>query len=158
MIELKKQAKREDPDREAKAWLDRLAEVDQMRRGYQQQAAIGYMTFDELGAALEELEHTRRTAERELAAIKNHQEEIEQLEHDKEMLLEHYVRLTPEAFDTLTPEERHHFCKMLRLKATAHVDGPIEIRLSGDAVSATHVSKTVPTHPSSSSRKPDNRR
>jgi hypothetical protein len=37
-----------------------------MRRGYQEQAAKRHMTFDELGAALSELEESRKSAEREL--------------------------------------------------------------------------------------------
>ena len=52
MIELEKNSSYGDPEQEEKAWLDKLAEVNQMRRGYQEQAAKGYMTFDELGVAL----------------------------------------------------------------------------------------------------------
>ena len=39
---------RGDADREAKAWLDRLAEADKMRRGLQEQAAKRLTTLDEL--------------------------------------------------------------------------------------------------------------
>jgi site-specific DNA recombinase len=66
MIELEKIGSHGDPGREEKVWLDKPAEVNQMRRGYQEQAAKGYMTFDELGAALSALEETCKSAEREL--------------------------------------------------------------------------------------------
>lgn len=59
MIEHEKNGSHGDPEREEKVWLDKLVEVDQMRRGYQEQAAKGYMTFDELGTALSELEEIR---------------------------------------------------------------------------------------------------
>jgi chromosome segregation ATPase len=59
---------RGDPELEKKAWMDKLAEIDRMRSGYQEQAAEGLMTLDELAARLEELEGTRKAAEQELAA------------------------------------------------------------------------------------------
>jgi hypothetical protein len=58
MIELEKKGSHGDPEREVKVWFDKVAEVNQMRRGYQEQAAKGYMTLDELAAALSELEET----------------------------------------------------------------------------------------------------
>jgi hypothetical protein len=60
---------RGDPEREAKAWLERLAEVDQERRGYLRLAATGHMSEAELEVAIAELEETRQTAERELDAV-----------------------------------------------------------------------------------------
>ena len=39
MIELEKNGSYGDPEQEEKAWLDKLAEVNQMRRGYQEQAS-----------------------------------------------------------------------------------------------------------------------
>src|SRR5215218_6470209 len=68
MIELEKSGSHGDPEIESKAWLDKLAELSQMRRGFQEQAARGYMTLDELGSALDELEETRRTAASSRAA------------------------------------------------------------------------------------------
>jgi site-specific DNA recombinase len=60
MIELKRRdMRRRDPDKEAKLWAEKLAETERMRRAYQEQQAKGYMSLDELGAALEELEETQ---------------------------------------------------------------------------------------------------
>ncbi len=118
---------RSDPELEKKAWMDKLADIDRMRSGYQEQAAKGLMTLDELAARLRELEGTRRTAERELAILKDRRESIEWLERDKDLLLDHYAAMAPEALRSLAPEERHRVYKMLRLKVIAHLDGCLEV-------------------------------
>ena len=41
MIELERQGLRGDPDREAKAWLEKLSEVDRKRSGFQDMASRG---------------------------------------------------------------------------------------------------------------------
>jgi site-specific DNA recombinase len=128
MIELERRGmRRRDPDKEARLWAEKLAEAERMRRGYQEQAAKGYMSLDELGAALEMLEEARKTAERELRNLKSQQEFIEELERDKEALLDYYAALTPEALDALTAEERHQLYKILKLKASAGQDGSVKI-------------------------------
>ena len=77
MIELEREGTRFDPKREAKSWLEKLAEADQERRGYLRLVAKGHMTDEDLDRELAELEEIRRTAERELAVIKNRWERIE---------------------------------------------------------------------------------
>jgi site-specific DNA recombinase len=146
MIELEKSGAHGDPEAVAKAWLDKLAEVDRMRRGFQEQAARGLMTFDELGIALDDLAETRRTAERELAALQSRREALEQLELDKEALLEHYARIAPEALDSLTLEERHRLYKMLRLEVLVRPDSSLEVSgVFGDAVTLSD-SELVPRY------------
>jgi DNA invertase Pin-like site-specific DNA recombinase len=119
--------RRGDPEREAKGWLDKLAEVDCKRSGFQEMAAEGLIAFDELRAKLAALDATRVTAERELEAIKGRREHLEKLERYKESLLETYAALTPEALESLTPEERQKLYKMLKLKAVINLDGSIEV-------------------------------
>jgi hypothetical protein len=146
MIELEKNRSHGDPEAAAKAWLDKLAEVDHMRRGFQEQTARGYMTFDELGAGLDGLEETRRTAERELAALHSRREALERLEIDKEALLEHYARTAPEALDSLTLEERHRLYKMLRLEVLVRPDSSLEVSgVVGEVVSLSD-SELVPRY------------
>jgi hypothetical protein len=71
MIDRERQSSlRGEPDLGTKAWMDKLAEINRMRSGYQEQAAKGLMTLDELSARLMELEGTRRTAEQGLAILK----------------------------------------------------------------------------------------
>ncbi len=85
------------------------------------------MTLDELAEALEGLEETRQTAEHELAALHGHREALENLERDKEALLEHYARIAPKALDALTPEERHRLYRMLRLNVSVRPDTTLEV-------------------------------
>jgi hypothetical protein len=148
MIQLKKQDKRGDPDREAKHWLEKLSGVEQERRGFLRLAAKGRITDEELDEELAQLEETRKPAERELAILKHDQEQIEQLERDRDTILRQYADVAPEALDALASEERHQFYRMLRLKATAHIDGPIEVELAGDAVSVAGVSGSETTQTS----------
>ena len=118
---------RGDPDEQSKMWLSRIAEAERMRGGYQELAAKGLMTFEELGEKLAGLEATKRTAERELATLTNRRESIEMLERDKDALLASLADMTPEVLDGLAPDERHRIYKMMKLKATALLDGGVEI-------------------------------
>jgi hypothetical protein len=127
MIEIERKGLRGNSDEQAKMWLSRIAEAERMRGGYQELAAKGLMTLEELGEKLAELEATKRTADRELATLTNRRESIEMLERDKDALLESLVAMTPEAIDGLAPEERHRIYKIMKLRASALLDGGIEI-------------------------------
>jgi hypothetical protein len=127
MIELERQQLRRNPDAEIRMWLSRIAEADNMRGGYQELAAKGLMTFEELGEKLAQLEDDKRTAERELASLRNRRETVEGLERNKEALLDSLTSMTPEALDGLTPEGRHRIYRMMKLKVIALLDGDIEV-------------------------------
>ena len=90
-------------------------------------AAEGYITFEELGAKLSELEEIRTTAVEKLEAIRNYQERIEEMEKNRDALLESYALMAPEALNELTPEERHHAYRMLRLRAAIRIGGTMEV-------------------------------
>ena len=122
---------RGDPEREVKTWLEKLSEADNLRAGYQEQAARGLMTLDELAARLKDLEEQHKTARRELVGARNRAGELEQLERDKEELLEHYEGISPEVLDNLTPEQRHRFYGFLRLKVRLPSEGPAELEFCG---------------------------
>jgi multidrug resistance efflux pump len=123
LIEQKRAELRGDPEREAKAWLERLAEVDQERRGYLKLAAKGRMSDEELDEAFADLEETRRTAERELEAIGGRREEIEELERDREALKASWAAAVPGDLDRLTPEGRNTLYLKLRLEMRPTEDG-----------------------------------
>jgi site-specific DNA recombinase len=143
MVELEREGVRGDPERQAKAWLDKLAETNRERRGYQRLAAKGCMTDEELDEALVELEETRAMARRELEALAGRRERLEQLELEKDALLENYVTLAPEALESLRPEERHRIYKMLRLKVIAGSDGSVEVNGAfGGALSVCELEPT----------------
>jgi len=128
MMEREREVNRGEPDRETKAWLERLAEADRMRAGYQELAAKGLMTIDELGVRLEELETTRATANDELNSIRRRAERLEELEQDRDALMEFYAGAVPEDLERLGPEERNRIYGMLRLQVSARPDGTLEAR------------------------------
>jgi site-specific DNA recombinase len=131
MIELERRDTRGDPDKEVKLWADKLAEVDRRRTRYQEMAAGDLISFDELRARLAELEETRKTAERELAALRSRQEYLLDLERERDALLESLEATAPEALDSLSPEERHQFYKLLRLTVAVGADGTPEVSWAG---------------------------
>ncbi len=127
MIEEERQGIDGEPEQEAKPWLSKLAQVESKRSRFQDMAAEGYITFEELGAKLSELEEIRTTAVGKLEAIRNYQERIEEMEKDRDTLLESYRLRAPEALDGLTPEERHQVYRMLRLRAAVRIGGTLEV-------------------------------
>lgn len=74
------------------------------------------MSFDELGMKLQEPEEIRKTSERHLENLSRRSKKIEELKQDRDALLESYAGMVPEALDGLSPEERHHVYKMMRLR------------------------------------------
>ncbi len=84
------------------------------------------MTDDDLAEALGELENTRDTAERELAIIRGRKAALEELERDRDTLLESYAGIVPDALDSLAPVERRQIYGMLRLKVEVAADGSME--------------------------------
>src|SRR5919206_3477499 len=85
------------------------------------------MSDAELDAALAKLEEVRKTAGSKREVMENRREMIEQLERDKDALLDHYSAIAPEALDSLTPEERHQLYRMLRLEVVIRPDANLEV-------------------------------
>jgi hypothetical protein len=129
MIELKREEGRADPAREARVWTQKLTEVSTKRAGYLDLAASGRMTYDELDAKLADLDGVKETAERELAALREHAEEIARLEEEKDLVLDHYAELAPDALEALKPAQRHALYGMLRVSGGETTDGPLEVSL-----------------------------
>lgn len=127
MIERARHGVRGSPDREAKAWANKLAAAVDKRSRLQDMPAEGLITFDELGAKLEVLEEERERVQRELDALEDHRSRPRGLERDKDALLDHYAGLLPEAMDDLAPEERHNIYKLLKLRVNMHPDRMLEV-------------------------------
>jgi hypothetical protein len=130
-IELRRGETRGDPDKERKLWAEKLAEVEGKRARYQEMAAENLVTFEELRARLAELDERRETAERELAAIRGHEEYILALERERDALLDSLEAEAPEALDSLEPDQRHHWYRLLRLEAVVDEDGNVEVSWAG---------------------------
>src|SRR5215211_5224634 len=104
------------------------------------------MTFDELGTALSELEEARKSAERELRSVKSRLERVEQLKRDRDALREDYFGIATDALDSLTPEERHHFYKLVRLRVIIYPNCDLEISWAGGEGLLFSTSETVSGH------------
>jgi hypothetical protein len=127
MIEAERATGRGDPVAEARTWLERLAALDRKRARFQDMSAEGHMTFEELGQRLREVDAARGTAERELAEVEGRRSRIEELEADRDALLERYASKVPEALDELTGEERHQVYRMLRLTISIYSNGDLDV-------------------------------
>jgi hypothetical protein len=115
------------PKSVAKAWLDKLSQADHKRSAFQEMAAEGFITLEELGEKLADLEDTRKVAERELRAVRDRAERVAQLELDKETLLASFAGELPAALDDLAPEERQRVYRMLRLRVDAAAGGSLDV-------------------------------
>ena len=85
------------------------------------------MTLDELKDKLEHLKVMRDTAERELASVEDKRERLEAMERDRDMILESYAAIAPEALDALSPEERRKVYVILNLTVESLADGSLKM-------------------------------
>ena len=123
LIEEERTSQAQNPDHETELWAQKIADCAQRRSAYQDQQAAGLMSLEELGSKLRDLDNTRRIAERELAALKNHRRRVQDLEQDRDALLESMAEMVPEALDSLTGEEKSRVYRMLRLEVTPTAEG-----------------------------------
>ena len=88
---------------EAAMWVEKLDERDRLQSAYQDQQALGLMSLEELGSKLNGLEETRRIARDELSVLQTRDKRAEELERDRDVLLESWADALPEALDELGP-------------------------------------------------------
>ncbi|MDQ3924332.1 MAG: recombinase family protein [Actinomycetota bacterium] len=116
LIEREREAGSRNTGQEATAWASKLEECDRLRTAYQDQQALGFMSLDELGSKLKDLEETRKLARAELAALKAREERVRELGADRDTLIESWSARVPEDLDGLTGNQRNQVYRMLRLK------------------------------------------
>jgi site-specific DNA recombinase len=126
-IERVKQARPGDPDADLKAFGEELEKIERRRGGFLDLAADGLMDRDELRTKLAELEERRRALRREMDALAARKERLEELERNKEELLEYYAAMAPTSLAELSGEERRRVYETLRLCVQAHSDGALEV-------------------------------
>ena len=95
--------------------------------GYQDLAARGFLTFDELGDKLATLEETRSMARQELKLLKGRRVRLDDLKRDKDTVLEAYANVNLEFLMELTPEERNNLYKILKVRVVVRDDGTPEV-------------------------------
>ena len=127
MVEKERSLLRDNPEVEVKTWANKLAEVERKRSGFQDMAAEGLITLEELRAKLNALEETRKVARTELDALASRSERVAAIERDAKAVLRDYAGLMPEALGALASEERHRVYKMLRLKVLVYPNGGGEL-------------------------------
>ena len=127
MVESERGTTNSHPESEAKAWAEKLAEADRKRSRYQDMSAEGLITFEELGEKLLVLEGARKTAERELEALKSKRDRITELEQDRDALLDSLMQIGSQALDILTPDEKHQLYRILRLEVVVREDRTPEV-------------------------------
>ncbi len=127
MLEEEREGLNGDSEQEINGWLDKLAEADRKRGAFQDMAAEGLVTFEELRTKLAELEPAREVVETKLKALRSRQGRVEEMERDRDALLRSYAEMVPEALESLTPEERHRVYRMLALRVSAHEDEALAV-------------------------------
>jgi site-specific DNA recombinase len=123
LIERKRAAKSREAGEEAAVWVKNLEECARLRSAYQDQQAAGFMTLEELGSKLKNLEETRKLAQAELAVSEVREKRVEELKKDRDALGESWTSSVPEALEGLTGEERNKVYRMLRLEVTPVLEG-----------------------------------
>ena len=126
MIEQERAGSRGDPQKEIAYWFAQAADAERKRSGYQDMAAEGLITLDELRNKLAHLEETRKAAEAEIGHLRGRLERVEELERNRDTLLDSYVSLIPQKLQELEPEERQQIYRMLRLRLVIDPHGGIE--------------------------------
>jgi hypothetical protein len=111
------------PDRAEHAWAETITKCARLRNAYQDQQAAGLMTLEELGSKLKDLDETYLHAERELRTLKDSQACVEELEEDRDTLLESLSGQIPESLDSLDGEERNTVYRMLWLEVRPTPEG-----------------------------------
>jgi hypothetical protein len=127
MIERERSAVSRAPEREAALWAKRLEQLERKRSSFQDMAAEGLITFDELPTKLEILQKDHAQVKAELEAAFYRKEKIAALEADAENLLDTYATAVPERIQDLNAEERHRVYELLDLRAIARCDGTVEL-------------------------------
>ena len=108
--------------------IPRCSETERRRQKFQEMYAADAMALDELRSKLDALEETRETARCELASLASWRDSLQNLERDKELLLESYATRPPEALAVLETEERRTVYSMLELCVEALPDKSMRVR------------------------------
>ena len=147
MIRQDEKSLNSNPKKQIEIWRTRIFEANEKRRRYQEMAAEGLIDFDELREKLFELDEQKKLAEREIDALQEKEQRLDQMRRDKDDLLNDLVAMTPRLIDELPSEEKLRVYEMLGLRVTSEEDGTLEI--TGD-LAGLSFGKAEPTYPSRS--------
>jgi hypothetical protein len=101
MIEQERSKASRNSDREAALWASKLEQLERKRSSFQDMAAEGLITFDELRSKLEMLQKDHARTKGELESVLHRKQSIAALEADAGKLLDAYASIVPERIRTL---------------------------------------------------------
>ena len=95
-----------DPEKEARVFTNKIAEVDRKRAAYQDLVADGLMEREELRAKLHALSRQKVAAEEGLKSLEERRHKIRELEVSREKILARYRDAVPEALEEADGKQR----------------------------------------------------
>jgi len=87
------------------------------------------MTREALRAKLAKLDENLNLAEAEMGKLRSHEERLRAMEKSGEELLERYSELVPAELANLSPADRRHIHRLLRVEVSVPKEGEVRIRL-----------------------------
>ena len=88
----------------------------------------GKLEMDRYEKRLAQIKQSRKTVKEELARIAGRAARVDQLERDRDTVLNNYSRIAPQQLNALEPAERNRIYKMLDLTVLAHENGSLELK------------------------------
>ena len=86
------------------------------------------LEMDRYENRLAQIKQSRKSVDEELARIEGRAARVDQLERDRDTVLNNYSRIVPEQLDALEPEKRNRIYKMLDLTVLAQENGSLELK------------------------------
>jgi site-specific DNA recombinase len=128
MIEQEKALVSRGPEDDSEAWLKKLAELEVQEERLLDLYLEGKLEMDGYEKRHAQINQSRSAVEKELERIKSRVARVDQLERDRDAVLNNYCRIVPEQLDALEPKERNRIYKMLDLTVLAHKNGSLELK------------------------------
>ena len=128
MIEQEKALVSRDPGDDSEALLKKLAELEVQEERLLDLYLESKLEIDRYEKRLAQINQSRSAVEKELERISDRVARVEQLQRDRDAVLNDYCRIVPEQLDALEPEERNRIYKMLDLTVLANEDGSLELK------------------------------
>ena len=138
-LEAEKEKDGGDPEKEARVFTDRIAEVDRKRAAYQDLVADGLMEREELRAKLDALSHQKAAAEEGLNALEERRRRVRELQLSRGKILARYRDAVPQALEEAGGKQRRAVYNTLGLTVWAAKTNGDPIRIVFDALGGEEV-------------------
>jgi hypothetical protein len=131
-LEAEKEKAGGDPEKEARVFTNKIAEVDRKRAAYQDMVADGLMEREELRAKLDALSRQKAAAEKGLKALEERRSKIREIEVSRERILARYREAAPGELEKADGKKRRAVYNTLGVTvwAAKAKEDPIRIEMS----------------------------